>query len=100
MANDRKRGFLSSLFGNRKQTADEEAAELESKQRLEERIQQVLAERAVVHELLVEEKHTAQIAQMPQKEEDDFPVELFPISASVIRIRKAPVHSSFMPSSL
>jgi hypothetical protein len=99
MANDRKRGFLSSLFGNRKQKADEEAAELESKQRLEQRIQQVLAERAAVPELLlIEENQPAQIAQMSQEEEADFPVELFPISASVLPIHKAPVQPAFVLS--
>jgi hypothetical protein len=96
MANDRKQGFLSSLFGKRKQTEVEATAELESKQRLEARIQQILAEKAAVSELLViEEKHAD---GMPQEEEAEVPVELFPISASVIPIRKAPPKTAFVLS--
>jgi hypothetical protein len=97
MANEGKRGFFSSLFGSKKQKEQVETDELESKQRLEARIQQILAEKAAVPTLLMmEEKHAA---PMPQEEEADFPVELLPISASVISIRKAPV-SSFLPSSV
>ncbi len=44
MAHDSKRGFLSSLFGRKKQAEDEEIALLESRHKLEERIRQVLAE--------------------------------------------------------
>lgn len=94
MAHDSKRGFLSSLFGKRKQTEDEETAQLESKHRLEERIRQVLAERAAVPELrIIEEKHAA---LMTQEEEAEAPVELLPISASVIPIRKAPAQAAFV----
>jgi hypothetical protein len=94
MANDRKRGFLSSLFGNRKRTEDADIAELESKHKLEERIQQILAEKAVVPDLLkTEEKH---VALVPKEEEAEIEVELLPISASVISIRKAAVPSSFL----
>ena len=42
MAHISKRGFFSSLFGNKKQKEDQQTAELESRHRLEERIQQVL----------------------------------------------------------
>ncbi len=94
MANDRKQGFLSSLFGKRKQTEQEEMAELESKQRLEARIQQILAEKAAVPERLVIEENHAEV--MLQEEEADFPVELLPISASVIPIRKAPAQAAFV----
>ena len=95
MAHDSKRGFLSSLFGNRKQKEHEETAELESRHRLEERIQQVLAERVEVPELLM----TAEAALMPQEEEAESEVHLLPISASVLSIRKAPVAAAFLPSS-
>ena len=93
MAHDSKRGFFSSLFGNKKQKEQDEAAVLESRHRLEERIQQVLAERAAVQELLIEEEH---VALMVQEEEPESEVELFPISASVIPVRKAPVQSAFV----
>lgn len=96
MAHISKRGFFSSLFGNKKQKEDEQTAQLESRQRLEERIQQVLAERAVVRELLVEEKNEKNAALMMREEEPEPEVELFPISASVIPIRKAPVQSAFV----
>ena len=97
MAHDRKRGFLSSLFGKRKQKEEEETAELESRHRLEERIQQVLAERAAVPELLIEENH---VALMSKEEEAEPEVELLPISASVISHRKAPVPAVFLLSSI
>jgi hypothetical protein len=93
MAHDSKRGFFSSLFGNKKQKEHDEAAELESRHRLEERIQQVLAERVAVQELLTEEKHAA---LMVPEEEAETEVELFPISASVLPVRKAPVQSAFV----
>ncbi|MGA8090709.1 MAG: hypothetical protein WCA10_25770 [Terracidiphilus sp.] len=94
MANDRKRSFFSSLFGKRKQTEQEEMAELESKKRLEARIQQIIAEKAAVPELLMVEKNQdAAISQ--QEEEAEVPVQLLPISASVIPIRKAPVQPAF-----
>jgi|KBSMisStandDraft_5_1062788.scaffolds.fasta_scaffold567016_2 hypothetical protein len=96
MANISKRGFFSSLFGNKKQKEDEQIAVLESRHRLEERIQQVLAERAVVHELLLEEKNEKNAALVMREEEPEAEVELFPISASVIPIRKAPVQSAFV----
>jgi len=94
MAHDRKQGFLSSLFGKRRQTEQEEIAELESKQRLEARIQQILAEKVVVSELLMREEIPD--AGLQQEEEAELPVELLPISASVIPIRKAPAQSPFV----
>lgn len=96
MAHDRKRGFFSSLFGSKKQKEQEVTDELESKQRLEARIQQILAEKAAVPELLMMEEKPA--APMPQEEEADFQVELLPISASVIPIRKAPAQAAFVLS--
>jgi hypothetical protein len=93
MAHDSKRGFFSSLFGSKKQKEQNEAAVLESRHRLEERIQQVLAERAAVQELLIEEEH---VALMVREEEPEAEVELFPISASVLPVRKAPVQSAFV----
>lgn len=93
MANHRKQGFFSSLFGKKRQTEEEERAELESKQRLEARIQQILAEKVAVSEVLMkEENHDAGVRQ---EEEPEVPVELFPISASVIPIRKAPPQPAF-----
>ena len=98
MANDSKRGFFSSLFGNRKLKEQEEMAELESKHRLEERIQQILAERVEIPKLtFVEEK---QVSLMKREEEAEPEVELLPISASVLSRRKAPVSADFLLSSL
>ncbi len=97
MAHDGKRGFFSSLFGNRKQKEQEETAELESKHRLEERIQQILTERVAVPEVIIQEKH---VALMTQEVEVEPEVELLPISASVLSRRKAPVSADFLLSSL
>jgi len=94
MANHSKQGFFSSLFGKRKQTEEEVTAELESKQRLEARIEQILAEKVVVSELLLTEEN--QDAEVSQEEETEVPVELFPISASVIPIRKVPPKTAFV----
>jgi len=93
MAHDRKRGFFSSLFGNRKQKEQEETAELESRHRLEERIQEILAERVEVPELLMEQNHAL------LTEEAESEVELLPISASVLSGRKASVSAAFLVSS-
>jgi hypothetical protein len=98
MAHNGKRGFLSSLFGKRKQTEQEETADLESRHRLDERIQQILAERVETPERPIIEETRA--ALMIQKQEVEPEVELFPISASVLNSRKAPVHVAFGPSSL
>ena len=99
MAHNGKRGFFSSLFGKRKQTEGEATAELESRQRLEARIEQILAERVAVPELhLMEENQDAAIS--PQQEEPEIPVELLPISASVINRRKAPVPAVFLLSTV
>ncbi len=96
MAHDRKQGFLSSLFGRKKQTEQEEIAQLESKHKLEERIRQVLAESVEVPRVLKLEHKPAAIT--PQEEIVETPVELFPISASAIG-RKPPVQTSFLLSS-
>lgn len=98
MAHNGKRGFLSSLFGKRKQTEQEETAELESRHRLDERIQQILAERVETPERrIIEESRPALVTRVEEPESE---VELFPISASVLNSRKAPVHVTFGPSSL
>ena len=97
MAHDSKRGFFSSLFRNRKPNEQEEAAQLELKHRLEERIRQVLADRVPVTEALMKEEN--HVAPMIQKEEAETKVELLPISASVITIRKASVQGSYLVSS-
>ena len=94
MANNKKQGFFSTLFGKRKPTEEDEIAEQESRQRLEERIQRALAERAVVPALLMAEENQSEV--MPQEEEAELPVQLLPISASVIPIRKAPAQSAFV----
>lgn len=96
MANHSKQGFFSSLFGKRKQTEEEVMAEFESKQRLEARIEQILAEKAAVSEILLNDEHPA--AEVSQEEEPEVPVELFPISASVIPISKAPPKPAFVLS--
>ena len=96
MANHSKQSFFSSLFGKRKQTEEEMRAELESKQRLEARIEQILAEKAAVAEILMAEENQAE--EVHQEEEPEVPVELFPISASVIPIRKTPSQVAFVLS--
>jgi hypothetical protein len=96
MANHSKQGFFSSLFGKKKQTEEEEKAELESRQRLEARIQQILAEKVVVSEILMKEEN--QDAAVRQGEEPEVPVELLPISASVVPISKAPPKTAFVLS--
>src|ERR1700739_4525822 len=94
MAHDSKRGFFSSLFGNRKQKEQDEAAELELKRKLEERIQQILAERVEVPKL---EENQPFLLTRAEKTEPE--VELLPISASVLPIRKPPVQGAFLVSS-
>lgn len=93
MANVRKQGFFSSLFRTRKLTEEEATAEQESKLRLEERIQQALAERAVVPALLIAEEKGSEAK--PLEEEVEPPVELLPISASALSPRKAVVPNVF-----
>jgi hypothetical protein len=93
MAQDGKRGFFSSLFGKKKRKEEEEAAELESKHRLEERIQQILAEKISVPEVFVREKCAA---IMIQEEVAEPEIELLPISASAITKRKASVQPAFV----
>jgi hypothetical protein len=97
MAHDSKQGFLSSLFGNKKQKELEEAAELEeSRHRLEERIRQILAEKVEVPELITKENHAALLTR---EEEPEPEIELLPISASVLSRRKVPLPASFVDSS-
>jgi hypothetical protein len=96
MAHDSKRGIFPSLFGKRRMTEQLEAADLESKHRLEERIRQVLAEKVMVPELLMREEKKAALVE--EGAEVEAPVELFPISASVIGSRKRPVEAPFLLS--
>jgi hypothetical protein len=96
MAHESKKGFLSSLFGKKKQTEEEETARLESRHKLEERIRQVLAESVEIPKVLMMEQKCAALA-IPE-EEVEAPVELLPISASVLPIRKAPVQPAFVLS--
>ncbi len=98
MAHDGKRGFFSSLFGKRKQTEQEDTAELESRHRLDERIQQILAERVETPERRIIEENRATL--LTRVEEPEPEAELFPISASVLSSRKVPVHAAFGSSSL
>jgi hypothetical protein len=96
MAQHNKQGFLSSLFGKKKRLEEEEVAHLELKHKLEERIRQVLAESVEIPKvLMLEEKH-AEVTT--QEAEVEAPVELFPISASVISIRKAPAQDFLLSS--
>jgi len=99
MANDQRRGFFSSLFGKKKQTEDEIIAELESKQKLEARIQQILADR-VEPPICVLAEETFVAAETPETQEVEATVELLPISASAMPRRKAPVPSVFLLSSV
>jgi hypothetical protein len=97
MAHNGKRGFFSSLFGKKKQNEDEGSSELDSRQRLEERIQQILAERVKVPEPLIKENPAA---LMIREEEAEPEIELLPISASVLSSRKERVPVSFLASTL
>jgi hypothetical protein len=97
MAHNGRNGFLSSFFGKKKQKEEVEAAHLELKHKLEERIRQVLADSVEVPAVLKREE--TPVALVVQEEEaPEVMVELFPISASVIRSRKAPVQSDFLLS--
>lgn len=93
MAQDSKQGFFSSLFGRRKPTEQKETADLASKQKLEDRIRQVLAETVATPELLMREEKKAALKE--ELAEIEAPIELFPISASVIPIRKSAVQAPF-----
>jgi|SRR5579863_215437 len=98
MTNDRKHGFLSSLFGKKKRTEEEVMAELESKQKLEARIREILAERIEAPApVAMDESLTA---TKPNQEELETPVELLPISASVIGRRKSVLPSVLVLSSV
>jgi hypothetical protein len=96
MANG-KRSLFSSLFGlGKKQNKEaEEAAELEARHKLEERIQRVLAEAAQAPKPALEEKHVAMVAQ---EETVETVVEILPITASVSSRRKVPAPVDFWPS--
>ena len=96
MAHHDKQGFLSSLFGKKKRKEEEEAAHLELRHRIEERIQQVLAESTEIPKVLRLEEKRAEVTT-PEAEVET-PVDLFPISASVISIRKAPVQDFLLSS--
>jgi hypothetical protein len=101
MAHDNNQGFLSSLFGKKKQKANEEIEKLELKQKLEARIRQVLADTVEAPELLTREATPVEVPmlkQVEQPEEQEAEVNLLPISASVITARKAPAQASFLIS--
>jgi hypothetical protein len=97
MAHDSKQGFFSSFFGNKKQKEQEEAPPLESRNKLDERIQRILAEQAAVAKPVIKE---IPAVSMAQEEEAEPEIELLPISASVLSSRKARVQVSFVTSSL
>ena len=100
MAHNGRNGFLSSFFGKKKQKEEVEAAQFELKHKLEERIRQVLADSVEIPKVLMaEEKHSVVAIPTIQEEELETPIELLPISASVIPNRKAPVQASFLLSS-
>src|ERR1700747_1615162 len=94
MANE-KRSLLSSLFGRgKKQNKDaEEAAELEAKQRLEKRIEQVLAGAARAPKAVVENHPSELVIQ----DEVQSVAEVLPITASVFARRKTPSNAGFWP---
>jgi hypothetical protein len=96
MANG-KRSLFSSIFGigkNQNKEA-EEAAEIEARHKLEERIQRVLAEASRAPEPILEEEHVAMIAQ---EQEPEYVAEILPITASVSSRRKVPAPVDFWPS--
>lgn len=94
-----KRSLFSSLFGRgKKQNREaEEAAELEARQKLERRIQQVLAEAAEVPKPLLEE-HPIEL--IVRDEETESLAEVLPITASALHRRKAPTPAPFLPASV
>lgn len=96
MAN--KRSLFSSIFGRgRKQHKEaQEAAVLEARQKLEKRIQQVLAEMVEAPKAAVEETHL-QLAVV--EDEAQSVVEILPITASALQRRKTPASVEFWPTS-
>jgi hypothetical protein len=93
MAQDKKRGFFSSLFRTKHRSEEEEAADLETRRRLEARIQQILADRTDVPNPLIEKDETA-LMVLPEEIEPQ--VDLLPITASVLSKPKAPVAAPFL----
>ena len=95
MANS-KRSLFSSLFGRgKKQNAEaEEAAELEARRRLEERIQQVLAVPVEAAKPALVDDHTLVL-----QEEEESMAEVLPITASALTRRKTPAVIDFWPGS-
>lgn len=95
MANS-KRSLFSSLFGGGKKQRKkaEEAAGLEARQKLEKRIQQVLAELAESPQPAVERNHAELITQ---EKEAESVVEILPITASAVSRRKPPAPLDLWP---
>ena len=92
MADDKKRGFFSSLFRNQSRKELDEAADLDTRQRLEARIQRILADRDDVPKLIFDEPAELMVRQ----EEVEPEIELLPISASVLSKPKAPAPVPFL----
>lgn len=94
MANS-KRSIFSSIFGlgKKQNTEAEETAELEARQRLERRIEEVLAQAAEAPKPLFEEDHAALVKQ----EETESLAEILPITASALPRRKVPAPVAFLP---
>ena len=95
MANG-KRSLFSSIFGRGKKqnTEAEEAAELEARQKLEERIQQVLAVPVEAAKPALEDNHA-----MVLQDEPESIAEVLPITASALIRRKTPATIDFWPAS-
>ena len=93
MAHDSKQSFFSSLFG-RKQKEPDEAAELESRHRLDERIRRIMAETGEVPGLRDEKESVAFMAK-----EQEAGVELLQISANGLGPDRATVPATLLPSS-
>ncbi|HEY2469057.1 MAG TPA: hypothetical protein VGI45_14635 [Terracidiphilus sp.] len=91
-----KRSIFSSIFGRGKKQHKEaeEAAELEARQKLEKRIQQILAEAVEAPKPVVEENH---VALVTQDKEVEALAEVLPITASALSRRKAPAPADFFP---
>jgi hypothetical protein len=93
MANGNKQGFFSSIFGGSKKPdlEEQEAAEREARQKLEKRIEQVLAEAALPPKSVAEgEPGKAMEGGKPESV-----VEMLPITASVLSRRKTTPHMDF-----
>ena len=97
MEND-KRSLFSSLFGRGKKQNKEaaEAAALEARQKLEQRIQEVLAAAAEAPKPLFEESQ----AGLTLTEEPVTVAEVLPITASALNRRKAAISVDLWPGNV